>query len=143
MEGASKDMQPDEILATVTGYLSRQLEVQAAYIFGSLARGRLRAGSDVDVAVLLAPLGDKLARFEKRLDLEIQMEQLLGRPVQVVDLELAPPLLQHQIRKHGQLILEKDRAHRISQEVAARRLYLDMQPVYRCRTATVLKKLEG
>lgn len=135
-------MSGETLIDHVVKYLDRQPEVLAAYIFGSLARGRFRADSDVDVAVLLAPtVGDKLARFEKRLDLEIALEELVHRPVQVVDLELAPPFLQHQIRKHGILVLEKDRLRRITQEVASRRLYLDMQPVYKRRSAAVFKRL--
>lgn len=135
-------MSGESLINHIVEYLNRQPEVLAAYIFGSLARGRFRADSDIDVAVLLAPtVGDKPTRFEKRLDLEIALEQLVHRPVQVVDLELAPPFLQHQIRKHGILVLEKDRSRRITQEVAARRLYLDMQPVYRQRSAAVFKRL--
>lgn len=85
-------MSGETLINQVVKYLDRQPEVLAAYIFGSLARGCFRADSDVDVAVLLAPtVGDKLARFEKRLDLEMALEQQVHRPVQVVDLELAPP----------------------------------------------------
>ncbi|MBU4533598.1 MAG: type VII toxin-antitoxin system MntA family adenylyltransferase antitoxin [Candidatus Desulforudaceae bacterium] len=137
-------MSGEAIVNDIVNYLDRQPEVLAAYVFGSLARGRFRADSDVDVAVLLAPtVGDKLARFEKRLELEIALEQQVLRTVQVVDLELAPPLLQHQIRKYGILIIEKDRSRRIDQEVAARRLFLDMQPVHKQRSAAVFNRLGG
>ena len=56
-------------------------EVTAAYLFGCVARGRSRATSDIDVGVLLtrppaATLGDL------PLDLETDLERLLGVPVQ-------------------------------------------------------------
>jgi len=50
----------------LTEYLAAQPDVIAAYLFGSQATGRARAGSDVDVAVLLDE-EDSVARFERRL----------------------------------------------------------------------------
>jgi len=69
------------------------------------------------------------------------LQETVSRPVQVIDLETAPPLLQRQVRKHGKLILEKDRRHRVDFEVCSRRTYLDMQRVYRLRNAAILKRL--
>jgi len=40
-------------VTALTEYLAAQPDVIAAYLFGSRASGRARAGSDVDVAVLL------------------------------------------------------------------------------------------
>ena len=69
------------------------------------------------------------------------LQETVSRPVQVIDLETAPPLLQRQVRKHGKLILEKDRRHRVDFEVCSRRTYLDMQRVYRLRNVAILKRL--
>ena len=102
-------MSPEEI-STPCQITWGEPDITAAYIFGSLARGRFRTGSDVDVAVLYSPgNSDKLARFERRLDLEIALEEIIRRPVQVIDLEQAGLPLQYQVRKHGRLVVEKDR----------------------------------
>lgn len=92
--------------------------------------------------MILAAGGDKLAHFEKRLELEITLESLIGRPVHVVDLELAPLFLYHQVLKTGRLIVDKDPARRITSEVAARRRYFDMRRVYDRRSEAVFRLLE-
>lgn len=75
------------------------------------------------------------------MELEIALEEIAKCPVQVIDLETAPLLLQRQVRKHGRLILEKDRRRRVNFEVRSRRAYFDMQRVYRMRNAALLKAL--
>ncbi len=41
----------------MTAYLARQPDVDAAYLYGSVARGQANVLSDVDIAVLLQPGG--------------------------------------------------------------------------------------
>ncbi|MEW6276954.1 MAG: nucleotidyltransferase domain-containing protein [Bacillota bacterium] len=135
-------MCPELKLSNLVSYLDRQPDVAAAYLFGSYACGRATSGSDVDLAVLFnLPERDGFARFERRLELEIALEEIARRPVQVIDLETAPLLLQRQVRKHGKLILEKDRRRRVNFEVCSRRAYFDLQRVYRLRNAAILKAL--
>jgi len=43
----------DERLLSLREYLASQPDVVAAYVFGSVAQGRARPQSDVDIAVLL------------------------------------------------------------------------------------------
>jgi predicted nucleotidyltransferase len=138
----NKMLPPEEIINAVSHYLARQPDIAAAYIFGSLARGRFRAGSDIDIAILYNRDDvDKLARFERRLDLEIALEEIIHRPVQVIDLEQAGLQLQYQVRKYGKVIVEKDKKLRVNFEVNTRRLYFDMQQFYRLRNASVLERL--
>jgi len=135
-------MNPELNLNDLVNYLGRQPDVAAAYLFGSYARGRATSGSDVDIAVLFnRPVRDGFARFERRLELEIALEEIVKRPVQVIDLETAPLLLQRQVRKHGRLVLEKDRRRRVNFEVRSRRAYFDLQRVYRLRNAAIFKTL--
>lgn len=134
-------MTSDQIIATTAQYLAEQPDVAVAYIFGSLARRRLRRKSDVDVAVLFASRSTtKLARLDRCFELEAALEKLVGRPVQVVDLEASSLLLQHQVRKYGILVAEKDR-RRVHFEVESRRRYFDMQRVYRYRAEAAFRRL--
>ncbi len=134
--------EPSNIINTVTSFMEQQADVLAAYLFGSLARGRGRQDSDVDIAVLFTPVvKEKFARFNRRLEMEIALEEALKRPVQVVDLETASPGLQHQVCKYGLLLVDKDRSYRIAFEVRSRRRYLDMQWYDRRRLDIRLKKL--
>jgi predicted nucleotidyltransferase len=79
-----------------TFFQTRGPEVAAAYLFGSVARGTSRTTSDVDVGILLArPPADGLAGLP--LDLETDLERLLGVPTQVVVLNRAPVDLVHRV----------------------------------------------
>jgi predicted nucleotidyltransferase len=109
--------------------LAAQPDVLAAYLFGSYATGKARPESDVDVAVLLSGT-DEMERFERRLRLMGEVEEALGRrPADVVVLNDAPPLLAHQVLRHGRLIFERDRAARVEFEVRAGQVYTDLAPM--------------
>lgn len=47
-----KAVTPEEIISITKEYLAKQPDVAAAYVFGSVARDRMWAQSDVDVAVI-------------------------------------------------------------------------------------------
>lgn len=55
--------------------------------------------------------------------------------------EAAPPELQHQVRLHGRLLVDKDRNRRVAFEVRAQRNYLDMQYYCRRRMEIALKRV--
>jgi predicted nucleotidyltransferase len=109
----------------------------AAYLFGSVARGTDRPESDVDVAILLQSAPQReLGRG--RFSVEGDLERSLGRPVQIVILNTAPPDLVHRVLRDGELLVERDRSARIAFEVRARNEYFDLLPVlqrYRRREA--------
>jgi predicted nucleotidyltransferase len=69
-------------------------DVAEAYLFGSMARGVARAGSDVDIAV-----GGCLAAGFYRLAAEL--ERALGLPLDLVDLDRAPSDFAEAIRRTG------------------------------------------
>lgn len=102
----------------------------AVYLYGSFARGTAREDSDVDVGLLFrdppaASISGPAARIEGEL------EDLLGRRVQAVVLNRAPPDLVHRVLRDGELLFEADRSSRIRFEVSARREYFDLLPTLR------------
>jgi predicted nucleotidyltransferase len=102
-------------------------DVVAAYLFGSVARGTSRPGSDVDVGVLYArEPPTSLAGLP--LDLETELERLLRVPVQVVVLNRAPVDLVHRVLRDGVLLVDRDPSTRIRFEVRARNEFFDLQP---------------
>lgn len=84
--------------------LTRALEllpgVRLAVLFGSAARNTSRSDSDVDVAVWLDRDGD-LSPGDR-----VGLERAMGRPVDVVLLHRAPPLLRLEIARDGRLLIE-------------------------------------
>ena len=96
-------------------------DVRLAYLFGSAAAGRLRAGSDVDVGVRFGsrPTLDDIS------DLVSRFERAAGRRVDLVDLDTAPPLLQREIVMEGRLLLAVSDDERIDFETRALTRYMD------------------
>lgn len=111
-------------------FAARNEDAAAVYLFGSVARGQGRADSDVDVAVLYGkPVEPGLAGL--RLGLAGDIEERLGRRVDLVVLDNQPPDLVHRVLRDGLLILENDRSARIRFEVTARNEYFDVLPTLR------------
>lgn len=97
--------------------------VQAIYVFGSLARGALRADSDADIALLLArPLEERVV-YELALDLACS----LGRDVDLIDLRRASTVLATQVVGSGRRIEAGDphAAMRFEGETFAEYAYLN------------------
>lgn len=81
-------------------------EIELAILFGSMATGRARPDSDVDVAVLAAaPLN-----AEKKMALIADLAQATGRAVDLVDLRTAGEPLLGQILQHGRRLFGSDEA---------------------------------
>jgi len=68
--------------------------VGEAYLFGSVAHGQGRPGSDVDIAVAGCPP----AKFYQ---LAARLERALALPLDLVDLDMAPSDFAGPIRQHG------------------------------------------
>ena len=114
---------------TLRAFLAREDHgVVAAYLFGSIARGTPRPGSDVDIAVLYGG-APPTSLAELPLDLETELERVLGAPVQVVVLNRAPVDLIHRVLRDGVLLVDRDRSARIRFEVKARNEFFDIQPI--------------
>jgi uncharacterized protein len=116
-----------------------RVDVVAAYLFGSRARGTARDDSDVDLAVLVR--GEPAATLDGLgMDLLADLERDLGCRVDLVVLNRAPWDLVHRVLRDGRLVLERDRSARIRFEVNARNQYFDTQPIlrrYRYRDARI------
>jgi uncharacterized protein len=77
-------------------------EVELAALFGSTARGRARAGSDVDVGLVVDdPSPERFAEISAHL------HRALGRDVDLVDLSAAPPLLRFELARDGVPLVER------------------------------------
>jgi predicted nucleotidyltransferase len=105
-------------------------DIVCVYVYGSVARGESHEESDVDVAVLYAqeppPTLEGLG-----LDLEDELERLLGRSVDLVVLNRAPVDLIHRVLRDGVLVYDSNPSARIRFEVTARNAYFDLLPYLR------------
>jgi len=93
-------LQPDLIQAILAA-LDTQPVIRLAILFGSLAVGRERADSDLDLAV---DAGRRLTAGEK-LVLMSNLAERTGRTVDLVDLHAVGEPLLGQILRHGKRLL--------------------------------------
>jgi predicted nucleotidyltransferase len=111
-------------------FAARTENATAVYLFGSIARGEGRPNSDVDVAVLYGkPVEAGLAGL--KLALAGDLEERLGRRVDLVVLDSQPPDFVHRVLRDGLLVVENNRSARIRFEVNARNEYFDVLPMLR------------
>ena len=81
--------------------------VEAAYLLGSAAEGRLRRDSDIDIAVLLRQ--STVLSVEDRLSLTAMLGRICGRPVDLGILGTRNLVYAKEVITRGQLIAERER----------------------------------
>jgi predicted nucleotidyltransferase len=130
-------------VSRIIEYLNHQPQVSAAWLFGSVAQGRAHQDSDIDLAILFVPGLTKEQRFNLKLKLAVELTELAGRETDIVDMVSAASYLQHQVRKTGRLLLEKDHQYRVTFDVESRRTYFDLAPSLAFRNRRLFERATG
>jgi uncharacterized protein len=97
-----------EDLERAVGFLDERFGVDVLWLFGSEALGRARPDSDVDLAGLFRRRPSGLERFHAAVDLGT----LLGRDVDLIDLDGVSPILVRQVLQTGRLLADRVPARR-------------------------------
>jgi hypothetical protein len=126
-------------LVRIEGALGSVGGVDALWVFGSEATGRATANSDLDLAALFAVRPSVGALIATRAELE----EVVGRPVDLVDLETVSPLLAMQVLRHGQLVRVRDVAHRVRFTAALPGRYEDVILLRRPAERLLLARLSN
>lgn len=95
-------MSTPELLGSLRSRAGEQASAALVVVFGSTVRGTAHRGSDVDLGVILEP-----DTPEARLRLEVDLGRAAGRPVDLIFLAEAPPLLRFEIAREGVVLLER------------------------------------
>jgi hypothetical protein len=74
--------------------------IRLLVLFGSAARGSDRRRSDVDVGIILEEPAS-------RAEVEIVLGRAARRPIDIVDLNDAPPQLRFEIARDGKVLIER------------------------------------
>lgn len=118
-----------KILQEIKKVIGKHREIAFAYLYGSLAKGEERKGSDVDIGVFLEKGFKKDVFYEARLALEIEREAKL-KNVEVVVLNDRSLRFLNQILRYGKLIISKNEKERIRFEAFVTKSYIDFKPYY-------------
>jgi uncharacterized protein len=119
--------------------LDERFGLDTLWLFGSEARGTATSDSDVDLAGLFrsAPSPSEL------LDARAEVGALLGRTVDLVDLDRASPILVMQVLRHGTLLLDRKPSRRTRLVAAAPGKYEDLLIVRREGERLLLERVRG
>lgn len=93
----------DQVLDVLTNFPA----IELAVLFGSVAQGRQRPDSDIDIAVdagRALTVADKVALIEA-------LAERTGRPIDLIDLKTVSEPLLGQIVRHGSRLRGSDSAH--------------------------------
>ncbi|MEW6080990.1 MAG: nucleotidyltransferase domain-containing protein [Bacillota bacterium] len=116
------------IVRLIARILETKPGIGFAYIYGSFASGE--PFRDIDLAVHLSDVtGKDSIRYEIRL--ETELEDVLGFPVDVRALNMAPLSFRYSVFRHGRLILENEPTKRVEFQARSVKEYLDFAPVRR------------
>lgn len=135
-ERYNRDVNDDVALRVMEYFRPRSEGLAAVYLYGSVARGTAGRDSDIDIGLLSTRTAPSTLD-EQPYDVEGDLERLLGRTVQVVELNRAPVDLRARVLREGKLLVDRDRSARIRFEVQTRNEAFDLEPVLkRYRSAT-------
>jgi predicted nucleotidyltransferase len=99
--------QSSPLSETIRAKLASFPELELGIVYGSTSVGKAQPASDVDIAVL----ADRPLSFERRMEMQAELEKTLHREVDLVDLySLHGPLL-HQIFAKGSIVLKRSAQH--------------------------------
>lgn len=90
----------------ILSVLEKYPEINAAYIFGSVAKGTARPNSDLDIAVQ----SEKALTTEQHISLVEDLALATGRPIDLIDLKTAGEPLLGEILQ-GKKLLGSDSNH--------------------------------
>lgn len=142
---AQRQQQAARILAQLRRTLPSVLPsypVDAAYVYGSVARGTVTPFSDTDIALVLS---EPLPPY-KRLMLEFAIQAAIEDASDLTDVDVraineAPLLVRGKVVQQGILLYQRDRARRVAFEVQTRKRYFDFAPVARRLSIAFLDKV--
>ena len=109
------------LTALLSEFCGEYPEVRLAYLFGSHARNQARPDSDVDVGIVVKGQADPLVD----LRLADRLSEAVRKPVDVVVLNRASAILQHEAIRDGVRLFEASPMERRFYELAAFKDYVD------------------
>jgi predicted nucleotidyltransferase len=117
--------------------LDRRFGLDTLWLYGSEAQGTARPDSDVDLAALFRRRTEPLEVFDIRSDLE----EILHRDVDLVDLDQTSPILAMQVLKYGSLLVDRNPGRRHAAFGRILSLYEDVKLIRREGERALLRRM--
>lgn len=117
----------EAVIEGLRAVLEADSRIAYAVIFGSSVKGTTHVGSDVDVAI--GVIHKRRLDLMEIGDLRSRLEAAVGRPVDLVILDEAPPGLAYRIFRDGRLIFARDEPSLAARRARAILEYIDFRPL--------------
>ncbi|MCX6226686.1 MAG: nucleotidyltransferase domain-containing protein [Bacteroidia bacterium] len=90
--------------------LCKQYKVRELYAFGSVLRDDFNSTSDIDLLIQFSNV-DRMEYFDNYMDLKEAFEKLLGRPVDLVEIQaIRNPIFRKIVDRDKKLLYERNSA---------------------------------
>ncbi len=109
--------------------LREHSEILFAYLYGSVARGENRKGSDIDIGIYVKNDLGKKYDYASKIALEIEKKTGL-KNVEIVALNDKSLRFLNQVLRYGKIIFSTDEKERIQFETTVTKEYIDFKPYY-------------
>jgi len=132
-------MVTQEQIDRIVDLLDRRFGLDTLWLYGSEAEGTAEPGSDVDLAALFRRRPKPLDVFDARTDLE----EILHRDVDLVDLDQTSPVLGMQVLRYGRLLVDRNPGRRHDAFGRILGLYEDVKILRREVEKEMFRRLRG
>lgn len=99
----------NELFEKISTIFKNDPEVAAVYLFGSYATGKAHDSSDLDLAILFTQPLSRMESYKRLESFFVRLSRLVGREVDLVDMEQANLILLHEILTEGKIIIENNK----------------------------------
>lgn len=120
----------DELLSNVKELferLSRKYRIAYVILFGSAVTSFLRSDSDMDIAIRFEELPNKKDLLRIILEIQLAVEDVVGRPVDIVILNGSSIGLQYEVFATGKIIYVSNPEMLYSDKIRVIKMYLDFK----------------
>ncbi len=115
-------------------YLEKHPEIEVAYIFGSVAQGKITPLSDIDIAILIdnAQIDENAYRYGYKAEILSDFIKLLKtNAIDLVILNEVNTLLRHRVLYSGRILHSKNEKKRIAFQTTTISKYNDYKQLMR------------
>lgn len=126
MNTTNRNLEKEQLIPLLEKFFQAHDCVELAYLFGSAAKGKAGALSDIDIGVYLSPGLTKAQRNQKRLELIAKLTTILKNDrIDLLIINDTPPVLNFEIIKPNALVLVRDHDLKLDVEQRIMSRYLD------------------
>lgn len=142
MKTTNHNLEKEQLIPLLGKFFQAHDCVELAYLFGSAAKGKAGALSDIDIGVYLSAGMTKAQRDQKRLELIAKLTTTLKNDrIDLLIINDTPPVLNFEIIKPNVLVLARDHDLKLDVEQRIMSRYLDRKYHEDFLNKTLLKKI--